>query len=814
MTARVTLPVDSHLEAIAEGLGRSGCLVLVAPPGTGKSTRVPPALLARGGSWVVLQPRRLAARALAKHVAREAGEALGETVGFRVRFEQVVSPRTRLTFETTGTFWQRLLREPHLPGLRGVVLDEFHERSLEADAVLAWLRHLRRTTRPDLELVVMSATLEHGAIARYLDDAPVLEVETAVYPVAIAHQAPHPHEPVWEQAARGVRHVWSELSDGSVLVFLPGQREIARSMDALGSWARERGLALHALHGAMPLADQLATIEAPARGRCVVLATNVAETSLTLPGIVAVVDSGLVREGRHDAGRDLDVLELGLVSRASATQRAGRAGRLGPGRCLRLWDRTLETSMAEHPAPEIARLDPTRLALAVAHLGFEPTWFEAPPSDRWQLAHERLVTLGALEAGGGLTDTGRRLLEWPLPPILGRVLLAARKAGQATVTAAMIALLEGTEAREERLQGDLLEVGLELASRPDDRAWPREVRETYRQLLRLVRPSDADHEAACALYVPDSPGAITRREAVTRAWMSGLGHRLGVRQERAYALPDGTHGMLATRIMGEAPGLLLALDVQEVRGGARRQVQIRRFLPVPPHLVEGARTETLLTRWDPARARVVQEREVRLNDVVIARETVPPDRWDRQALEAELVARTLSGEARLEALEDDEVVQWIRRIRRAHAAWPEDGYPALDADDLELLCLEAAAGRTGWQDLEPAMVVEILKGFLGWAKTDRLERAAPRHWPLPGGRRARVTYPDEGPPEVSARLGDMVGLEGTLSLYEGRVPVVFDILAPNYRTVQKTSDMSRFWRDTYPEVKKELRRRYPKHPWP
>jgi ATP-dependent helicase HrpB len=546
----------------------------------------------------------------------------------------------------------------------------------------------------------------------------------------------------------------------------------------------------------------------------VVLATNVAETSLTLPGIVAVVDSGLVREGRHDSGRDLDVLELGLVNRASATQRAGRAGRLGPGHCLRLWDRAMETHMADQAISEIARLDLGRLGLAVAHLGTEPTWLEPPPPERWIHTLNRLKTLEALDDRGALTATGRRLLEWPVPPTLGKVLLAAREAGQATLVSAMIALLEGTEAREDRFQGDLMEVGLELVARPDDRGWPREVRETYRQLIRMVRPTSADRESAIAPQRGDTPEARARREAVTRAWMSGLAHRLGARKDRTYRLADGTHAMLSGRLEASPPALLLALDINEIRGGSQRQVQIRRHLPVDSRLVDGLRRETIHTRWDPARERVVQDREVRVHGLVLVCEAVPPDRWDRAALEAELVARTLAGEARMEAFEDEEVVQWIRRIRIAQTVWPEAGYPALDRDDLEVLWHEAATGRTGWQDLQPPELVSLLKEYLGWGLTDRLERHAPRHWPLPGGRRAKVIYPQEGSPEVSARLGDMLGMEGTLALFEGRVPVVFDILAPNHRTVQKTSDMSRFWRDTYPEVKKELRRRYPRHPWP
>lgn len=806
------LPVLDHAAAIRAALRDHGRLVLAAPPGTGKSTQVPQLLLPARGKAVVLQPRRIAARNLALRVAAERGETPGGTVGYQVRFEQAAGAETRVLFQTYGVFWQQLLRDPGLAGVSLVILDEFHERALEADAALAWVSRLRATSRPDLGVVVMSATLEVEALRRYLADPPFLEIDARPHPVAVEYVPPRPSEPVWDAAARGFRHLAATGLRGSVLVFMPGVGEIRRAAEALDQAARPLGYRVLELHGAQRAEEQQRALAAPADEPCVVVATNVAETSLTIPGVTAVVDAGLSRQAAYDAERDLDTLHLGWISRQNMTQRAGRAGRLGPGRCVRLWAQSLESSLPEALPPEIARLDLSRLALDVAALPAPVEWLTPPPPERWAKAVERLHALEAVDDRGNITKLGRELLRYPLPPPLAHVLHAAVQAGCATLAAAMIAIMEAADRRDLSDEGDLYLLGLDLVrGGARGRRWDREVAATWKQLLRLAKPSDADRAAAEAPHPPDAREEATRRETVSRCWLAAWRHRLATRQDKAFALADGRKGTVTAG--SPATPMLLALQLHEVAGAAGRQATIPIFLPLEPAWTGGAETSEVVVSWDAGRQKVLQERHVRSGGLVVRKEPLPPAQWDRDAAEALIAAKLLAGEATLAALDED-VAQLVLRIQGAARAWPEMGLPALDAGDWELLYHELARGKAGPGDVTKDELVNTLREYVGWAAMDRIDRGAPRTWKLPGGRGGRITYFEDGPPELSARLGDLIGLTGTLALYEGRVPVLFDILAPNYRTVQKTFDLTGFWANTYPEVKKELKRRYPKHPWP
>jgi ATP-dependent helicase HrpB len=806
------LPIHPYAEAIRDSLAAHRRLILSAPPGTGKSTQVPQFLLSETATTMVLQPRRIAARSLAARVAAERGEALGETVGYHVRFERGLSAATRLVFATYGVFWQQLQQDPTIPGVSLVILDEFHERTLEADACLAWLKRLQEGPRPDLRLVVMSATLEGEALAEYLDRPPLLAVDARAHPVAIAHLPPQPHESLWHHAARGFRHLLSEGLEGSVLIFMPGLGEIRRTLDALAPICRERGFRLLELSGSQTPEAQQEALALPAVEPCVIVATNVAETSLTIPGVVAVIDSGLARHAAYDPERDLDTLHLGLISRQNATQRAGRAGRLGPGRCLRLWPQSHDSAMPEAMHPEISRLDLSRLALSAAALPDALDWLTPPPSGRWERSLEHLGALKALDVSGRLTPLGRRLLRFPLPPALACVLLNAEEAGCATLTAAMIALLEAADRRTLTDEGDLYRLGLALAQDPKGRAWGRDVRETFRQIRGLARPSESDRAAAEELLEPASPPDRERRRVVTEAWLSAFAGRLAARSDKAFQLADGRKGMVSVGAISS--DLILALELHEVGGIAQnRQVSIPLYLPCEADWVGARQSPEIVTSWDAPRQRVVQERLWRVGGLVFRREPLPPAEWNRSEVEALLVSKLLSGEASLEA-RTEEVEQLIRRIRLAAQAWPEAGIPRLDDEDWEILYHELVAGKASADAITPEALTNVLRDYVGWDAMFRIDREAPRSMALPGGRKARITYFEEGPPELSARLGDLLGLEGTMHLYEGRVQVCFDILAPNYRTVQKTVDMTGFWRNTYPEVKKELKRRYPKHPWP
>jgi ATP-dependent helicase HrpB len=528
--------------------------------------------------------------------------------------------------------------------------------------------------------------------------------------------------------------------------------------------------------------------------------------------VTAVIDSGQSRQAAYDPARDLDTLHLGWISRQSATQRAGRAGRLGPGRCLRLWAKSLESSMPEAFAPEIARLDLNRLALSCAALPAAPSWLTPPPTDRWERAEARLRTLKALDPTGGITPLGRRLLRYPIPPALARVLIAAQEAGCAALVAAMIALVEVGDRKTLADEGDLYLLGLALAREPQGRAWGREVLDTYRQLRQLAKPNTADEAASLAPHPFDSKAERDRRRAVTECWLAAFPDRLAFRQDKAFQLADGRKGMVSAGDPQAA--LLLAIALHETGGGQQnRRVTIPLYLPCEPGWVDAQGEPIVICTWDAARQRVMQERHWRLGGLTLRKEALPPDTWDRAQAEALIVEKLMSGEIKLANLDED-VAQLILRIRLAARTWPEDGIPRLDDEDWQLIYHELIQGKSSPQDVSKESILEVLREYVGWAGMHRIDREAPRTFKLPSGRMARITYFEDAAPELSARLGDMLGLNGTMQLYEGRVQVLFDILAPNFRTVQKTFDMTGFWANTYPEVKKELKRRYPKHPWP
>jgi ATP-dependent helicase HrpB len=455
------LPIDQLLPEIVESLRRAPSLVVEAPPGAGKTTRVPAALLdaeVAGGREVwVLEPRRLAARLVARRVAEERGENLGETVGYQVRFEEIATARTRLRFLTEGVLTRKLLHEPTLARVGCVVLDEFHERHLQADLALALLRRLQLTARPDLRLVVMSATLDAAPVARYLGDCPRLRSEGRRFDVSVEHLAREDARPLAEQVASAARKLIGGGLDGDVLVFLPGAAEIRRAQEACAALAEENDLLVLPLHGQLPAGAQDAAVR-PASRRKIILSTNVAETSVTIEGVAAVIDSGLARVASHSPWSGLPKLEVARVSRASAAQRAGRAGRTRAGRCLRLYTAQDFAARPEHDAPEVHRLDLAEAALELhaAGIGALTTfdWFEPPPSHALEAADALLQRLGAIDSGGSVTALGRRMLRLPLHPRLARIVAEGEARGIAPRACILAALIAERDIRERQLIAD------------------------------------------------------------------------------------------------------------------------------------------------------------------------------------------------------------------------------------------------------------------------------------------------------------------------------------------------------------------------
>lgn len=820
------LPIDEVLpEALAALRAHSG-LVLVAPTGAGKTTRVPPALLDAGlaGSKqvVVLEPRRLAARAAARRMAHERGVELGGEVGYQVRFDRRASAATRLLVVTEGVLVRMLQDDPFLEDVGAVVFDEIHERSLDTDLALAMTRRVQREARDDLKLVAMSATLAPAALARFLGDAPVVESQGRLFEVETRFVERESDEWLEKRVVRGVAEVL-DATDGDVLVFLPGVGEIRRAGAALADLARRRDLDLRELFGDLPPERQDAALRRGARRR-VVLATNVAQTSVTVEGVTGVVDSGLARVLRYDPGVGLDRLEVEFISRASADQRRGRAGRTAPGVCLRLWSEARQRSLAAEDEAEIARVDLAGALLELAAWGERDAagfgWYEAPPAAALERAHGLLELLGALE-GGAITELGRAMARLPAPPRIARLLLAGADEGHAERVALAAALLaerdpfrRGGARRHVPAHSDVHERVLALeayearghAHSDAGELVPAAAQGVLRardQLARLVaRRGGAPREGF--------ERALER--AVLAAWPDRLALRRGAGERRA-VLTSGRGVRLAEESAVVDPAWFVCVDTDAGKRGERAEALVR--------VASGVREEDLPKErlctvdeyeFDARRERVVGRRRTRL-DALVVREVevgVEPGPEVERVL-AEAAARD---PVRALALDDEGVASFLARVRSLAVWRPELELPRFDEGDLARVLLPLCAGRVDFAALRHAAKSGALRDVLTWEQQSALERDAPERIEVPTGSRVALAYEPGRAPVLAVRLQELFGLRETPRVAGGRVPVLLHLLGPNFRPQQVTDDLASFWANTYPLVRAELRRRYPRHAWP
>lgn len=824
------LPIDDVLGELLTALRGHGAAVLVAPPGAGKTTRVPPAILDAGlageGRVVVLQPRRVAARASARRIAEERGAALGGEVGYRIRFEDRTGPTTRIEVLTEGLLTRRLQGDPFLEGVGCVVLDELHERSLHADLGLALLREVRREARPDLRLVAMSATLDPGPVAAFLE-CPVVVAEGRTFPVEVAYDPLPDDRPLPQRCAAAARAelaraLSSDLGAGHVLVFLPGVGEIERTAEALGPLAEADVLPLH---GSLPGEAQDRAL-APSPRPKVVLATNIAETSVTLEGVRAVVDSGLARVPRFDPAVGLERLESVRISRASADQRAGRAGRTGPGRCRRLWTESEQQGLRPAERPEVRRLDLTRAVLEIRGWGADPLtfeWFEAPEPETLARADGLLRRLGALSADGVVTDLGRTLLALPLHPRLGRVVVAGHRAGclaDAATVAALVAERDiFAEPPDQAGDSDLLLRLDALRDLERGHPWPGLNRRAAREVLRARDQLTAVARRELGAGPPRKAGSARGAddEALLRILLTGfpdrVAHRRAPRSER-FLMASGSGAVLDPRSVVMDADLVLAVGLEGGRRGVRAEHVIRVASALDPRWLD-VETE-IVTRFDPAREAVVQQRVRRFLalelDAAPAGEDADPD-----AVAAALARAVCLDPARALAFDRD-VEAWLARLRWLAAEAPELDLPTFGelapaetpGPLIEALC----QGRRSFAELRRVDLLPMLKGLAGHAVTSAVDRLAPDRLTLPDGTTRRLEYTAGAPPVLAARIQQLFGLQETPAVAGGRVPVMLHLLAPSQRPVQITRDLRSFWRTTYAEVRKELRGRYPKHDWP
>jgi ATP-dependent helicase HrpB len=848
MVTNVALPIDPRLPEIVAAVRDRGALVLVAEPGAGKTTRAPRALLeselSSRGEILVLEPRRLATRLSAARVAEELGEPLGKRVGYTIRFDDVGGKDTRLRFVTEAVLTRRLVRDPELRGVSCVVLDELHERSLHADLALAFVKRLRETTRPDLRVLAMSATIDAERFARFLG-CEVLSVSGRPFDVAIEHLEQKDDRPIEDQVRAAVRRVVLASSTGSaqasgapaeghVLVFLPGAAEIRRCASALEETARSQGLEVLPLHGDLPPEEQDRAVK---RGgaRKVILATNVAETSITIDGVVAVVDSGLERAASFSPWSGVGELVTAPICQASATQRAGRAGRTRAGRALRLYTKHDFDGRPAFLKPEIQRVDFCETRLFLARMGVNDAatfpFFEAPSPAAIERAERTLLLLGAIDARGAITPMGRDLAELPVHPRLGRVAIEAARSGHRDRGAAMAALLGEKEIR------------LALRTRFGDRGGDRHAAsgssdalarlEAFEAVHRTgglsagrVRSHDLDVGATLAagrtaeqlartlarlrVETEEARAIFDEDEAMLRALLAGYPDRVGKRRRAGgpeVVLSGGGSARLVETSVVREPGWLVVVEAEERRGAVEcrvaSQIEPEWLLELFPDRVR----DVSEIRYDREKERIEKLTALEYEGL-----TLDESRRDAagQPGAAEVLAKAALAAGLGRFVDVHELDQW--KLRVALARKVDATIPALDDARVLAVLAEAAEGRRSLKELEGADVLVLLTSGLGHDVLAKLDRLVPTHVKLPGRAKVPVTYEHDRPPWIESRMQDFFGLADGPSA--GGAPIVLHLLAPNKRAVQVTTDLAGFWQRHYPGLKKQLSREYPKHFWP
>jgi len=846
------LPIYEIEEAILASVRAHRRVIVSAPTGSGKSTQVPQMLLDRGllekGQVVVLQPRRLATRLLAGHVAWERKTELGREVGYQIRFENVTTSETRIRFVTEGVLLRQMIQDATLPGVSALIFDEFHERHLYGDITLARALDLQESTRPDLKILIMSATMDSARLEDYLSPCRVLESQGRTYPVNIRFTGSPSYidkRPIWEQAAEAFSNFVQSGGEGDVLVFMPGSYEITQTIQAISNTNESRGFILLPLHGELPPRDQDAAV-ARYEKRKVVVATNVAETSLTIDGIRCVIDSGLARIPRYDPQRGINTLLVDRISRASADQRTGRAGRTAPGTCLRLWSQEEHGHRAAQELPEIKRLELAEVVLTLKASGVEDLrkfrWLDPPEERALAHAEELLADLGALKAGQGaagiaqITEIGRKMLAFPLHPRYSRMLLAAQDYGcvhQACLVAALTQgrdlLLRNVDRDTARSREDLLGEKASSDFWILMRAWTyaarnefrldscrklgvhmvtaRQVGPLFQQFLDIARREGLDVK----------PGEVAE-QALQKCILIGFSDRVARRADSGTLrceLVHGRRGLLARESAVHHSPLLVAAEVREIEGKdktvstllslatAIEETWLRELFP------EDLTTSTRVS-YDNTIKRVYGEETLLFRDLTIgARRVEPPP--------AEEAAKLLSQEViagRLLLKEwDHGVEQWILRLNLLSQWCPELELPPIAEEDRKHLVEQVCQGAVSYKDIKDKPVRPIVQTWLGCAQQELLEKYAPERLNLSNGRTPKVTYEPGAPPHIAVKIQDLYDVNTIPKIGMGRVSIAVQILAPNMRPVQITSDLAGFWREHYPRVKQELQRKYPKHQW-
>jgi len=800
------LPIDAVLDELARVLASNNAAVLVAPPGAGKTTRVPLALLdaawAKGKKIVVLEPRRIAARASAERMAKTLGERVGETVGYRVRFGSKVSRATRIEVVTEGIFSRQILDDPELNGIAAVLFDEFHERSLDADMGLALARDAQTGLREDLRILVMSATLDGARVAKLLGEAPVVASEGRAFPVETRYLGRKADAPLERQMADAIAMAL-RADPGSVLAFLPGAAEIRRTQTFLGERVHEASIEIVPLFGALDAAVQDRAIAPALKGhRKVVLATSIAETSLTIEGVRIVVDSGVARVPRYEPDIGLTRLETVRASRAAVDQRRGRAGRTEPGICYRLWDEPQTNSLAAYTQPEILSADLSSLVLDLAQWGVSDpatlAFLDSPPPPALKEARSLLNELGALDGDGRITAEGKSLRALALPPRLARMIVDAHRLGAGEEAAEIAAVLT-----ERGLGGDSVDLDARLDQFRRDRS-PRG--SSARSLAQRWASQVAGTEGLAKADTSPSTGvmlALAFPDRIARNRGNGsfvLANGRGAAVDQASALARASYIAVAELTGTAAHGrILLAAPIAQAE--------------IEQHFADQIETADDIS-FDRGAMGLRARRRKTLQAITLSEApmTLSPSAETARVLADGLIAAGLDKLPWSKPLK-----QWRDRVMFLRAAegepWPDLSDDAL-AVQREAWLVPALYDKISLKEFSAGDFSDALMTLLPWELRARLEREAPTHFEAPTGTQLAIDYEAEQGPTIAVRLQELFGLTAHPSIAKGKVPLVLELLSPAHRPVQVTRDLPGFWRGSYAAVRSDLRGRYPRHPWP
>ena len=812
---RMPLPIDSYLPDIQNFLGKHRALVLTAEPGAGKTTRVPPALLE--APWLdkkeiwVLQPRRIAAKMAALRVASEMGEEAGQQVGYHFRFEKKIGPLTQLKFMTDGMLFPLSQTDSSLSHVGLVILDEFHERSQSLDLGLAWLKNLQASRRPDLKIAVMSATLDTESLSSYLNRCPVLKSPGRVFPVTVEYH-PFPGQNDLSQKVRSaVRLLLSRGLKGTTLVFLPGLSEIKRAQMALSA----ENLEVVPLYGDLSLDEQQKALKSSSANAKVILSTNLAETSLTVPGVTAVIDAGHNRQARVSPWSGLESLVTVPASQASAAQRAGRAGRLQPGICLRLYTQFDYDHRLPFDTPEIARTDLSKTLLDLKGLGVVDLeafpWFLKPPPAALESALVLLKTLGAIQASGELTDLGRRMDRLPLPPRLSKFLLSVEELSKADshairLACQLTALLQGDGPSSEYL--------LEELRRPSDHFESKRLEEQLWGLMKAGTGKNTSPDLKTQILLaqsllkafPDRVAKLRESEGAKTRDFKGNLKELVLSQGGSATVPDSS--------LTRAHSYFVVVEAQEIVQGSRTQVKARSLCPIEEDWLldffpENLREEKTF-EWNTKHQRVEGFGRLRYGQLVMEEKVLQEKDFGPEAHELLYREALASGPSAFCVPEElESLLNRIRFVGKVKAGFPSLGSKSI-SETLKMICESCRS----FDEIKAAGLVSALRSRLTPQNLALLEKLAPPSVLLPSGKRMTLHYEENKPPWGESRIQDFFGMKQGPRVAEGSTAIVIHLLSPAKRAVQVTSDLAGFWEKHYPSLRKEFSRRYPRHKWP